>query len=559
MATQLPVKTEKRGETARGCCTPSSDKMPQKMSVTPRRVLPIIFLPGIMGSNLRMSAERQALIKSSNNIAWRPDYVTEGAKLLAASAADRQRRLDPDATEVDIYQPNAPTGDKTTAAERHSVNDINVYLDVGIDTPLLKDDPITSGRRVTKEMKARSRGWSEIYFGSYHELLEKCEMLLHSIVPYGPWGKICDVDPATWRASASCKLKPFSFLELKNITKGCWYPVHAMGYNWLQSNEDSGIEAAKRIRDLMERYRGSGYECEKVIIVTHSMGGLVARAVIHPQMGALASEVLGIIHGAMPAIGAPAAYKRMRCGFEEGSLGLSIPPKVLGNFGDEVTAVLGNCRGGLELLPTKAYGNGWLNIRQGEKISLSLPSGGDPYSEIYSVKGKWFSLFREEWINPAGLPERGFEETCKMLVKVKKFHESIDSTYHQLSYAHYSADEKKPSWQKIDWNFDRKCIDENWQTLVVQADNRQGKFYVASGTVKNSGAFGVSLGGSVGPGDGTVPLQSADDQMKSGKFAGVFRQLGYEHQDSYKNEMALNSTLYSLVRIIQNMTWSRDV
>ena len=558
MATQLPVNTEKRGVTASGCCTPSSDRIPQKMSVTPRRVLPIIFLPGIMGSNLRMSAERQAFVKASNNIAWRPDHVKEGAALLAASAADRQRQLDPDTTEVDIYDPNAPTGDKTSAAERHTVNGINVYLDVGIDTPLLTDDLPTTGRRVTKEMKARCRGWSEIYFDSYHVLLEKCEMQLNSIAPYGPWGQICDVDPAQWLASPSSKLKPFSFAELKEATKGCWYPVHAMGYNWLRSNEDSGIEVARRIRELIERYRASDYECEKVIIVTHSMGGLVARAVIHPQMGALASEVLGIVHGAMPAIGAPAAYKRMRCGFEEGAFGLSIPPKVLGNYGDEVTAVLGNCRGGLELLPTKAYGNGWLNIRQDEKSLLSLPVNADPYSEIYSIKGKWYSLFREEWINPAGLPERGFEQTCRLLRKVQKFHENIDSTYHTLSYAHYSADGKKSSWQKVSWNLDKKCGDVNWQQLVVRTDNRQGKFDVGSAATSNAAVFGVSLGESVGPGDKTVPLQSADDQMKSGKFSGVFRQVGYEHQDSYKDAAALNSTLYSLVRIIQTMRWSRN-
>jgi hypothetical protein len=58
------------------------------------------------------------------------------------------------------------------------------------------------------------------------------------------------------------------------------------------------------------------------------------------------------------------------------------------------------------------------------------------------------------------------------------------------------------------------------------------------------------------PGDQTVPLHSADHQFHSGKFKGIFRQTGYEHQDSYKNENALRSTLYSLVRIAQTMTWT---
>jgi hypothetical protein len=58
------------------------------------------------------------------------------------------------------------------------------------------------------------------------------------------------------------------------------------------------------------------------------------------------------------------------------------------------------------------------------------------------------------------------------------------------------------------------------------------------------------------PGDQTVPLHSAEHQLRSKKFKGVFRQTGYEHQDSYKNDSALHSTLYSLVRIAQTMTWT---
>jgi hypothetical protein len=58
------------------------------------------------------------------------------------------------------------------------------------------------------------------------------------------------------------------------------------------------------------------------------------------------------------------------------------------------------------------------------------------------------------------------------------------------------------------------------------------------------------------PGDQTVPLHSAEHQLQSGKFKGIFRQTGYEHQDSYKDGAALHSTLYSLVRIAQTMTWT---
>lgn len=174
--------------------------------------------------------------------------------------------------------------------------------------------------------------------------------------------------------------------------KGVWFPVHAMGYNWLQGNRRSGTVVANRITELMKNDESQGFHCEKVILVTHSMGGLVARAVVHPNMGKLNEKVLGIVHGVMPAIGAGAAYKRMRCGVE----GDDTAAKVVGNEGTLIMAVLGNAQGGLELLPSQAYGNNWLQVRHKGGIIKSLPIKGDPYEEIYKLKGVWFGLLNEK-------------------------------------------------------------------------------------------------------------------------------------------------------------------
>jgi hypothetical protein len=241
-------------------------------------------------------------------------------------------------------------------------------------------------------------------------------------------------------------LKPLEEDTLKAAVTGCWFPVHAMGYNWLQSNRDSGVRVAQRLTALMERYKTQGFKCEKVILVTHSMGGLVARAVIHPKMGNLHEKVLGVVHGVMPAIGAGAAYKRMRCGFEDPGLMTSpiasITAKVLGNLGPEVTAVLGNAQGGLELLPSQAYGNGWLQVtHQGQTIK-ALPQRGDPYEEIYKLRGKWYGLLREEWINPAQQEFAGYDRTVIYLNKAKAFHNAIASTYHDQSYRNVSINLK---------------------------------------------------------------------------------------------------------------------
>jgi hypothetical protein len=109
--TQLPIRPETGGKITEGFCTPKEDKHPQRVSVPPKRVLPIIFLPGIMGSNLRMSAQRQREIRKGNNITWRPDRKKDAASMLNENPADRQLRLDPDQTEVDTYDDGmSPTG-----------------------------------------------------------------------------------------------------------------------------------------------------------------------------------------------------------------------------------------------------------------------------------------------------------------------------------------------------------------------------------------------------------------------------------------------------------------
>ena len=571
---QLPTRPHlSAGREAEGFVTPTQDLMPQVISIPPRRVLPIIFLPGIMGSNLRMSAARQAKMKKKNNIAWRPESLAEAKALINGDASLRQNQLDPTQTEVDEYDPvKNPTGDENeTADQRHDNAKVGFnLLNVGIDTPLLMDDPATTKPRKMKEQKARERGWGEVFFDSYREILEMCELRLNTAFRYGRmdswWKQIVDVPPAKWQANPQPPLKPLEEKTLKEAVTGCWFPVHAMGYNWLQSNQDSGVGVAKRINALIERYKAKGFACEKVIVVTHSMGGLVARALIHPEMGRLQEKVLGIVHGVMPAIGAGAAYKRMRCGFEDPGLIstspiASITAKVLGNFGPEVTAVLGNAQGGLELLPSQAYGNGWLQLNHQGRTIKALPQHGDPYEEIYKLRNKWYGLLREEWINPGKQRTSGFESTAGLLDQAKAFHNAISSTYHHQSYAHYGADPGHAAWHNVVWVIEDSVAAVNLERLRVAADNLQGKLQLFD--PKQTAHSGVSpprLNVYMQPardaGDQTVPLHSAEHQLRSGKFKGIFRQSGYEHQDSYKNEGALHSTLYSLVRIAQTMTWA---
>ncbi|WP_241575579.1 GPI inositol-deacylase, partial [Rosenbergiella nectarea] len=70
-----------------------------------------------------------------------------------------------------------------------------------------------------------------------------------------------------------------------------------------------------RIDKIIAGYKASGRKCEKVILVTHSMGGLVARhysEILDGNNGD--KKILGIVHGVMPNLGSPMAYKRMKTG-----------------------------------------------------------------------------------------------------------------------------------------------------------------------------------------------------------------------------------------------------
>jgi broad specificity phosphatase PhoE len=565
---KLPVDpARQQGTVVNGFVTPKEDRIPQIHSIPPKRVLPIIFIPGIMGSNLRMSAARQETLKAKNNIAWRPDNLSVTLGHVNDTPRERQLRLDPEATELDIYDPiNNPTGNAEETADRRNraVQTKFVYSAIRrLDGPLLQADLPGTPNPKTQDQKARERGWGEVYFDSYQEILTTCEHRLNAAFTYGSMDlylekSIKGVPPSEWQAHSHPPLKELDEKTMRDTIKGCWFPVHAMGYNWLKGNGESGVVMAKRINALIKSYQENGFQCEKVILVTHSMGGLVARAIIHPDIGKLNDQVLGVIHGVMPAMGAGTAYKRMRCGFE----GNGISTRILGPLGTHVTAVLANSQGGLELLPSCAYGDHWLQVKQKGVTLKSLPENGDPYEEIYKIRNKWYGLLREDWINPADDESIGFEKTAQLLDRAKSFHSSIANTYHDQSYGHYGADPKRMAWHHVIWDVKTEAKISSTDLLRIVMDDAKGKMRLVAPSIRSAAdsilpEFEVTLQDASEPGDQTVPLHSADAQFKSGKFKGIFRQTGYEHQASYSHSAVLAATLYSLFQIASTMKWSK--
>lgn len=55
-------------QSAEALSTPRSDQRGCEMYVLPARTIPVVFLPGIMGTHLKLSNARQAELKKSTNV-----------------------------------------------------------------------------------------------------------------------------------------------------------------------------------------------------------------------------------------------------------------------------------------------------------------------------------------------------------------------------------------------------------------------------------------------------------------------------------------------------------
>jgi len=558
--------------------TPEEDQR-EKIVLAKPYVIPVLFLPGIMGTNLRKA--------DGKDIAWRPpnmdvrgvgDAILQLVSYLFKTASERASDLAIDTVEVDFR------------------------------------GPIDEGECGLPRNVLVCRGWGSLMRSSYHPFMARLQHLLNNLAEYD--FDRCEADlkhwaaesgqesPTEWGAAEGEALTRDEILYAANYQFDIW----AGGYNWLQSNRDSGAAIKELIEKTILPYYNEGRrvvikdapdgkgndQCsiqrrkpnrplaEKVIVVTHSMGGLVSRALTEIHQ---CDSVLGVSHGVMPATGAPATYKRMRAGFE------GAEQVILGRNAAEVVAVLAQAPGGLELLPTADYNDGkpWLKVRdkKGGKEVLALPTAGDPYREIY-MSPAWYGLVPEgnmEWVALAAPKSTDAERDAKpaedslramlnsAIAKVEEFHSVIERRYKSPTYVHYGAQGARQSeydsgglfsaghrfsWGEVAW--EGRGIKTADVSVIMDDGN---------GMLRTKDGLRLKIAEPDCPGDGTVPLPSGQAPLKAGvamAFAHGHGNPGphnhhfcYDHQSSYVDEhqRSLYATMFAIVRMAQRATWHK--
>ncbi|EPK1676366.1 MAG: lipase family alpha/beta hydrolase [Raoultella ornithinolytica] len=497
----------------------------------------MIFLPGVMGTNLMGSGE------GGGNPIWRGDSELKVYGQWAGKSGDKRRDLlNPDTTKVD---------------NRGDINQ-TIY------SPLSDDGKLFPTRR--------ERGWGEVLSFSYGKFLSVLQGALtddwqQALNNYGKPapeknGVLSQLVGKSLAESKYAEITGESVLTQQELNhfQNFLFPVHVYGYNWLQDNKTSAeglVAFIDRTIDLYKNHCGHGMPFpagqEKVIIVTHSMGGLVARYA--SQVSGAKDKILGIVHGVIPDLGSPAAYRRMKVGAkQEGMAGA-----VLGNTAKELMPVLARAPAPLQLLPSAKYLSGapWLTVEgAGEDGSdVKLPQTRDPFGEIYLNKTLWYRLYESDIIDKdEAVSQNNWVEYNDLIDKsVQPFVESLDNLYHPNTYAFYGHtidSDGTLAWKKTSLHYpknihesDRK-LPNNYREIPLPF-NRSQMYVVTSSKT---------------PGDGTVPVESLSAICRNSEIKSVLA-TKVDHQGAYdvsglediQARPALQFTLRAIVKMVQEI------
>lgn len=126
----------------------------------------------------------------------------------------------------------------------------------------------------------------------------------------------------------------------------------AFGYDWRKPTTNTAGELAQHLLELQKKRN-----IHRFILITHSMGGLVVRAMVQKRVD-VRKLVQGVIHLAQPVDGAVVAYRRFLSGAVTRDGGREVDGMMrwlLGDTPEKVATILGAVPAALELLPTHNY------------------------------------------------------------------------------------------------------------------------------------------------------------------------------------------------------------
>lgn len=533
-----------------------------KLIAGPFDVLPIVFVPGIMGSNLKSADKGLPIWRLDLNALGLPWNLVRG--FAQKGPGPRQRLLHPERCVVD--------GSGAIPSMLHgSVHSTEVY---------------------------RERGWGSVGEGAYHGFLTWLEDQLNPVVRNpARWAEYYEADQITSAMNApgvqtklvsgvamgmigqpfGAEKQPFvPILSDDLIARSRFYfPVYAVGYNWLASNDQAAVLLQAQIASIVNDNDKGQYRCQQVVLVTHSMGGLVARACT--QLDGMKGRIAGIVHGAMPAVGAAVAYRRCKLGMRDEDFGAGL---VIGSDGQEVTAVFAQAPGALQLLPSQAYAANWLRVLNPDgSVAGSWPAAGtggnDPYSSIYLRRDRWWGLINEAWLAPKDGQPIEWENYADNALKAKNFHAMLARTYHPNTYSFFGADPKHKSFERVTWRMRRGTASDarpppnvaNVLGLGTEQLRMDGttpeyvggwtEFRVDPSTVEGAVATELSyweLHGEMqdGGGDGTVPGSSGAAPLAHApsNVQQQFKLMDIEHESAFKDNAARRATLYAITKIV---------
>ncbi|WP_380180852.1 hypothetical protein [Kalamiella sp. sgz302252] len=583
---------------------PREENKIARVEINDYRFIPVIFIPGIMGSNLKTNDKK-------NIVVWRYD---SNASLLGwatpfSGAVERKNVLDPKKVEVDdrgdivstyLYAKEVDRLKKELSTNYNYMEYEGKYQKI---KQLEENDPETKlfGTR-------RSRGWGEVAAASYGTFLDSLQNLLFHEKPDWdkPLGeKFKSLLNQPLGTEYCCEGNEDSLNEKDlDVIKKYYYPVHAMGYNWLGSNKDSAKRLDQKITEIVAGYKARSIKCHKVILITHSMGGLVARyyseCLVDEKSNALnrgKKNVYGIIHGVMPSTGAAAAYTRIKRGTEnpESSLVGYVTSHILSRDAAEMTAICSQSPGPLELLPPAEYGSDWLKItdRHGKTF---LPVEDDPYANVYLKRDVWWKLMDENLLNPLNkkMDKKQIEDDWviyqNLIKDTIKFHRDILNKYHINTYSFYGKvngdiiPEAYRTQEVARWKgnlatgdvklLKKKALDDGRllpeeimeKRTVVDNLSESEKAWRASDQArgrlknhyKNIAYIGqcFTLQDASENGDGTVPVRSG--QIPD-KFIKERLSLNIAHEPAYRHEISQAFTLRSIIKIAQEVNHDAEM